>query len=488
MKNIILHEHNQTFCKVITDRDIELELQDYFSFFVQNYKHHPKYISGQWSGKINLLNRTKKTIYKGLFKKIEEFCIEHDYEYDDQLSNPIYSLSKDELKDHMNKISKTFIPRDYQLEAIAHCIKNNRATLLSPTASGKSFIIYSTIRWHDKRTLLIVPTKQLVNQMYSDFESYAKDTDWIVEDNVSKIMGGYSKVNLNQITISTWQSLNTELPEDFLDQFECVIVDEAHTCRASVLKNVIEQMKDCKLRYGFTGTLDGTEISELVAIGLFGPIMKVIRTHELIEQGHTADINIKCMQLQYSKISKKPKRTYQEEIDFLVTHKKRTEFIVKLSLALKGNTLVLFRLVEKQGDVLFELSEKHKQDDQNVYFISGKTDVDIREDIREQMNTREKRNILYASEGTTSTGISINNIDNIIFAYPSKARIKVLQSIGRGLRKSDTKQMMNLFDISDDLSKKKPNYTMLHFIERLKIYISEKFKYTITKIKLEEDK
>lgn len=494
--DIVVKKFNEVYVKVFTNKGIEVEIQEQFSFFAQNYKFQPKFKAGIWNGKINLYNRASKALYKGLLTRLVAFADERGYTIDvgDQLYSEDIDVS--EIKSFLKEIKTKYEPRDYQLDAIKHCLDNVRATAISPTASGKSFIIYSLIRWLNCRTLLIVPRIALTNQMEGDFIDYTKD-DWDCSQNIGKIYGGQDKNKKNQVIITTWQSIH-DLPRSWFDQFECVICDEVHEAKSTSIRGIMEKLENCPFRFGFTGTLDGIDANEQTIEGCFGPIKKIVSTAELMEQGHVADIHINAYVLEYSKESKKSilvhdpekktyKRDYQVEKEFITGHVRRNMFIVKLALSLKGNTLVLFKEIETHGDVLLELAKKHKPIDTNIFYTTGETKVDERELIRIEMNKRGINQVYFASLGTTSTGINIQNIDNIIFAAPSKSRIKVLQSIGRGLRKSETKTKMTLYDIADNLaiSKSNVNYTYNHFIERLKMYTTEQFPYTIKMIPLE---
>jgi superfamily II DNA or RNA helicase len=172
--------------------------------------------------------------------------------------------------------------------------------------------------------------------------------------------------------------------------------------------------------------------------------------------------------------------TYAEELDFIVTNEKRTNFVVNLLHHLNGNTLCLFQLVEKHGKII---NDKMKGDE-NVYFVYGGTNTSEREDIRSLVE-KNTNSTTIASYGTFSTGINIRNINNIVLASPSKSKIRVLQSIGRGLRRSETKDSVLIYDIADDISyNDRRNFTLNHFAERLNIYNEEQFDYDISKVKL----
>jgi len=177
--------------------------------------------------------------------------------------------------------------------------------------------------------------------------------------------------------------------------------------------------------------------------------------------------------------------TYAEELQFLGEHERRNKFIAGLLMHLTGNTLCLYQLVEKHGKALYKEVEKTKDDQlRKVFFIYGKTDTAEREEIRSIVED-EKNSITIASYGTFSTGINIRNIHNIVLASPSKSRIRVLQSIGRGLRQGSNKNSVLIFDIADDLTfRNQSNFTLNHFQERIAIYNEEQFTYEISKVKL----
>jgi superfamily II DNA or RNA helicase len=262
-----------------------------------------------------------------------------------------------------------------------------------------------------------------------------------------------------------------------------VIGDEAHLFKSKSLVGIMDKLHHAKYRYGFTGTLDGTQTHKWVLEGLFGPSYKVTQTKKLIDQGHLATLDIQCLVLKY-----KPKKfdTYEDEIQFLISHEKRNNFIKNLSIDLKGNTLILFSRVEAHGKVLFELINKNVDEERKVFFIHGGVDAQDREHVR-AITELEKDAIIVASYGTFSTGINIKNLHNVIFASPSKSRIRNLQSIGRVLRKGKDKTKAKLYDIADDLtSGSRKNYTLNHFIERVKIYVQEQFNYDIISIDIKD--
>lgn len=484
MEKIIAKNIDETYIQIVCSEGVAYELRDAFTFDVPGARFTPQFRAKLWNGKINLFNIQKKQIYRGLVSYIKKFCENRDYEFFYEVYNNEFSLSQ--ATQFIDSLNLKIEPRDYQIDAFAHAIRNKRALLLSPTASGKSFIIYLILRYlHDqlnhRKTLIIVPTTSLVSQLFTDFADYGFESN----EYVHKIFSGQEKETEKPIVISTWQSLY-KMPRKYFEQFDSVIGDECHLFKAKSLTDIMINLTKADFRIGTTGTLDGTKTHKLVLEGLFGTVHKVITTKELMDQKHIADFEIKCLVLKHPDVMCQAARnfTYQQEIEYLVLNEKRNQFIANLGISLKGNTLILYQYVDKHGKILQEMINSKTSDDRKVFFVYGKTDVEVREDVRKIVET-ENNAIIIASYGVFSTGINIKNLHNIIFASPSKSRIRNLQSIGRGLRKSETKSSAVLFDIADDLRhKKKTNYTLNHFTERIKIYSEEKFKFKIYKIQL----
>ena len=455
------------------------ELAEYFTFEVPGAKFMPMYRNRIWDGKIRLFSPASGEIYVGLLDYVKSYCDKNNISY-------IEEENVDDTRDVMGSVVRGFVRslkakskgktlkiRDYQLEAVGHALSRNRALILSPTASGKSLIIYSLVRYYQmagERTLILVPTTSLVEQMYTDFEDYG----WSPGTYCQKIYQGYTTKIEKDVVISTWQSIY-KMPKKYFEQFGCVIGDEAHMFKAKSLTGIMTKLHQCKYRFGFTGTLDGTQTHRLVLEGLFGPVEKVTSTKELMDQKTLANLRIKCIILRHSNI--RERMTYAEELTYIAGNDKRNDFIANLLVHLTGNSLCLFQLVEKHGKILYDKVKENE----NVYFVYGGTDTSDREEIRGLVE-KHTNSTTIASFGTFSTGINIRNIHNIVLASPSKSKIRVLQSIGRGLRTSSSKDSVLIFDIADDLGR--DNYTLRHFTERLNIYNEEQFDYEISKVKL----
>ena len=485
MSDLVIQKSNEVFLKIEAEPHVYYELRDHFTFEVEGAKFMPQYRNKHWNGEIHLFDLRKKQIYVGLLDRIIAFCKRRDYQYkfvDNQYYGTPFEINEGisyaGVKDYMRSIC-CHPPRKYQIQGVYDALRHNRKLLISPTASGKSLMIYSLVRYYiDKgeKILLIVPTTSLVEQMYKDFQDYG----WDAESFCHRIYSGKEKTNEYPVTITTWQSVY-KLERSFFEDYNVIIGDEAHLFKSKSLVSIMTKLHHAKYRFGFTGTLDGTQTHKWVLEGLFGPAYKVTRTDELMKQGHLSQLDIQCLVLKHP-----PQKfdTYQDEIQYLIEHEQRTKFITNLTLDLKGNTLVLFSRVEAHGAVLFEKINTNKDSDRKVFFIHGGVDAEERELVREITET-ENNAIIVASYGTFSTGINIRNLHNVVFASPSKSRIRNLQSIGRVLRKSTNKVKAILYDIADDCThNSRRNYTLNHFIERIKIYNEENFNYEIITIQL----
>ena len=461
------------------------ELTEFFTFEVPGAKFMPMYRNRMWDGKIRLFSPATGEIYVGLLQYIKNFCKQNNVKYTieediENVRNIVHTDVRNFIKSLKPKTKdKTVKVRDYQIEAVRLALSRNRCLLVSPTASGKSLIIYILVRYYHMmglKTLILVPTTSLVEQMYSDFQDYG----WSSGTYCQKIYQGYDRAVTKDVVISTWQSIY-KMTKKYFEEFGCVIGDEAHFFKAKSLTGIMTKLHQCKYRYGLTGTLDGTQTHQLVLEGLFGPVDTVVTTKELMDKKTLANLKIKCVVLKHPPI--REKMTYAEELQYLVGNEKRNNFISNLLLHLNGNTLCLFQLVEKHGKILYEqISTLVK--DRKVFFVYGGVNSLEREKIREIVEN-EKDAIIIASFGTFSTGINIRNLHNIVFASPSKSKIRVLQSIGRGLRSTKNKLEVLVFDIADDISyKERRNFTLSHFSERINIYNEQQFNYEISKVKL----
>jgi superfamily II DNA or RNA helicase len=489
---------NEVFIQVDCEPSLAAELYHHFSFKIPGAEFHPKVKARIWDGFLHLFNVRERKIYAGLFHQLVQYLQENGYTYRVQ-DNGYYGRIDEEtnidLQDFKNWVKtislqshgKKIEPRDFQILSAFESIKYKRLVNVSPTSSGKSLILYIIFMYlleHELCTkiLLIFPSTGLIQQMANDFSDYSGgkiSTDTVIH----LIYSGQDKKSCKPIHFSTFQSLY-KLPGSFYDTYDCVAGDEIHLAQSSSYVKILENCRDIKYRFGFTGTLSSkNKTHRLVVQGLLGQAKQFTTTAELIERKEASDIQITCVILDYSDETKSAnkKTKYAQEFALICNHVRRNSFIKKLAIDLSGNTLILFQHKE-QGKLLYNMI---KEEYDKVFYIDGDILATEREKIRQYLETVDDA-IILASYGTTSTGWSVRNLHNGIFASPYKSEIKVLQSLGRGLRKHDSKEEFKLYDIVDDLSwKNRENYTLQHFAERVGYYAKDSLPYKIIRVKIE---
>jgi superfamily II DNA or RNA helicase len=476
-------KYNEVHLKLHCDSSTAYELSEYFTFNVPGARFSPAFKNKLWDGKIRLFHLMRGTVYVGLLSRVEEFAKSRGYtlEFDNPNDFAGIELSTVQAEEFVRSLELPYEVRDYQLSAFVHAVRSNRAILISPTASGKSLIIYMLTRFYmTSNILIVVPNTGLVHQLASDFVEYGFDPDQI-----HKVFSGQEKTTDQQVTITTWQSIY-KLPKKWFDRYGAIIGDEAHGFNAKSLISIMENLTKCEIRFGLTGTLDGMKTNQLVLEGLFGPVEVVTTTAELMEKGTVAALKIKAIVLSYEdefrQLMAKAKPVYKDELRVIVESKMRNRFLAGLTVSLKGNTLLLFNF-QKHGKLLQQMI-KDLVPDRDVFLVYGAIEGEERERIRKYIATHDNV-IVIASYKTFSTGTNIPRLNNVIFGSPSKSRIRVLQSIGRGIRTAEGKLDATLYDVADDFSRKSyENHTIKHFSERIKMYNAEKFEYKTYTIKL----
>lgn len=484
-----IEKYNEALIRIVTDdRGILHEVSEHFSFYAEGYRFMPSFRNKMWDGKIRIFDYRSQVLPIGLTLELINFL--RARKYDPKIDEKLIPHSYNDVSNFIDNLDlrsdagKRIKPFDYQKKAIIDAIANEKIILVSPTGSGKSLMIYILIRFFqsinpESKVCVIVPTVGLVEQMSKDFADYSQnDIDFDAKTEIHKIYSGKEREKEgSRVVISTWQTA-IKLHQSWFNEFVMVVGDEAHLFKAKSLNIIMRRFENAKFRIGTTGTLDDIQCHEWILKGHFGPPIFVAKTHKLISDGVLSKMSICVHHLKYSaekyKKEFKTKTDYQKEIDFIVENEARMKFVYDLATKQKGNTLILFRYVEKHGKKLHEYFIKNKR--KNVYFIHGGVSVDDRENVRLRV---EKHNdaIITASLGTFSTGINIRNLHNIIIVSPLKSKITLLQSIGRGLRKADNQQALIVHDIIDDLTmgRKTANYTLNHGIARIEQYMKEQF-------------
>ena len=472
---------DDVWIRVECDDSVARELSDHFTFDVPGAKFMPQFRNRNWQGKIRLFKLREHLLYRGLVPRLIEFAAHQGYSVVNDLP-PAPSLFTDHaFQSLLDRLQLPVTPRDYQVAALRTALTETRGIVLSPTGSGKSLIIYLLTQYLNEPTLIVVPTTGLVAQMRKDFIDYGGD-----ESRIQTIQGGYDKQITSPVVISTWQSIY-DMPLEYFNQFRCVMVDEVHLAKSKSLTGLLEKCRYVPHRFGFTGTLDDTHAHRLILEGLFGSVTRVTTTHQLVQQQQLAPVKVKLCAIKYPDAVRREHRgaLYQDEVEFLVTSPERLEIVARTAAAAKGNTLVLFNYVEKHGKPLFQRIQHIVDGTRDVHFVSGEVDAAEREQIR-LLVEQGTRQIIVASYGTFSTGINIPTLETLIFASPSKSKIRVLQSIGRSLRTHKDKTHATLIDFIDDLRiGASVNHTFRHAEQRVQYYAAEHFPYTLHEFDVE---
>lgn len=507
--DLIISRVDESYIQVdCCDESMTADLGSFFTMFAVNYQHHPSFRKKHWDGKMRLYSTATHKIYAGLLRYVLTFAEERKLKV--QINDGLDHLANFSIEE-ANRFFKALNPHsdlkpieayEHQTLGLAKAVRYKRGLFISPTSSGKSLMIYGITRYLTqrlgggcKRGLLIVPTTALVEQMFKDFHDYTTDSRlyqcWNVDAYCQRLYEAYSDKNClphTKLLISTWQSIYDREPE-FFRQFDFVIGDEAHGFKAESLKYIMTNLVNARYRIGTTGTLDGYKVHRMVIEGHFGPYSKLASTKELQDKGLVTKLKTKSLILKHKpedvqsllaliRAVTGPKATlgskkFKAEIDFLIQHAKRNNFIKNLALSLKGNRLILVNYIE-HGQILYDMLAGHPE----VHLVNGGTSTQQREWVR-KFCEKNSDSIIIATYGVFSTGVNIKNLPHLIFASPSKSKIRVLQSIGRILRLHKDKLFAYLYDITDDLQDEKEdwiNYSLRHYVERLQYYKEEDWK------------
>lgn len=364
-------------------------------------------------------------------------------------------------------------PRDYQLESLLMAGKKGTGIIVLPTSAGKTLVIamlaHTYARLTKKKVMILVPDLQLVAQTYSDLVGYG-----IPEGFITKWTGTQEPNEEAQIWVANQQIFLKQ--QDYWKSrnhlFYTFLCDECHKLRhGNQINKVLKDLK-APIRFGFTGSFPEPLLDQWAIIGLLGPIIYQQASIDLREQKYITSVKVKPIHLHYTKVPvfaapslAQPTAGYEDELTFLHSNEFRNAVIIKLSKNLDNNALILVdRIVH--GEVLLDLLKEHLPE-KEVFFIQGSVEVDERELLRKKMENQNNI-VCIAISKIFSTGLNIKNLHYILFAAIGKARIKIIQSVGRSLRLHHSKQEAIIYDLCDQL-----RYGQKHFQERLQIYETE---------------
>jgi superfamily II DNA or RNA helicase len=362
--------------------------------------------------------------------------------------------------------------RDYQVEAINKFLQQTQALQEIATGAGKTITTATLAHMCEShgRTITIVPNKSLVEQTFEDFEN--------VDLDVGMYYGDRKDINKTH-TICTWQSLNildkksknsehdiVTLAE-FLENVTAVIVDEVHMAKAEVLKNLLTQnLCNAPIRWGLTGTVPKEKHEYEQIFASIGPVVGGIKAHELQDAGVLSACHVKVLQL----IDLPSFRSYADELKYQVTNEDRMRFISKTisTIAETGNTLVLVGRIETGNFIINEIED--------AVFVSGNVKTKDRKTEYDEIKTSTNK-IIVATYGVAAVGINIPRIFNLVLIEPGKSFTRVIQSIGRGIRKAHDKDFVQIYDITSTCK-----YAKRHLTERKKFYKEAKYEFEINKV------
>lgn len=466
---------------------------------VKNYRFSPAYKAGRWDGKINFMKG--RYLPASTYQYLFDLCEANGFHCEITNIEDFFDTSID-YEEFKEWVDSLFVnhpdkkPRYYQIDAAYRMLRSRRCMAQLATSAGKTMIAFIVFMYllyvkKVKKVVMVVPKIDLVLQPTSDFEDYNQGCK--LPFTIQQIFSGCKVKPDANIYIGTYQSLVKECQEYF-DQFGAVITDECHLATNT---SEIKIMEKCKFpyRFGLSGTIPATKYADgLTLLTNFGPIVMNVKAIDLQQEGFISNCKITQVRMDYTSEHQKEmfkkarkqlmavgkgKDMFQLENKFVNESEKRFNIITKLLAKTDKNTMVLFGTVDYGKKIFNWLKENTNK---MVYYIDGSIDKKVREEIRKRMEVKNDV-VLVASFGTSSTGISINNIFNIFFVSSYKSTATILQSVGRGLRKSEKigKDFVNIYDMSDNLYS--GCYEMAHARERIKLYEGQCFPYEVKNLK-----
>jgi len=469
---------------------------------IEGWRFHPLVKKKLWDGYISYIKGNK--IPSGLWKEVLDIGQEFGFNINISGVKRLFNdnIEEKEFTEWVNEFfaeDSKFQPRDYQIDAAFKILKYQRCLAELATSAGKTLISFMVIAYlievlKKKKILFIVPNVSLVIQATEDFNEYnIKDR---IPLKIQQIYAGVKIKNSSNIVVGTYQSLVKKNAE-YYEEFDVVMVDECHQAKSLSIRTILDQCWHCDYRFGLSGTIPKKgSIDRLTLMSCTGPLIANVTASFLQDEGHISPCKVTIIEMDYATseqkesfyfLSKTPedrKNLFNLEQNFIISSEKRKKFIVDIIQKTNHNSLVLFYRIE-QGEKLY--NALRQTSNKEVYYVDGGTDKDFREIYKKKMENSNNV-ILIASYGTFSTGISVQKIHNIFLTESFKSEVIIRQSIGRGLRKHESKNILNIIDFVDDLryqdaNKTYKNYLYKHAEVRREIYVDQKFPFSIKNIK-----
>lgn len=473
---------------------------------IHNWYFHPLVKKKIWDGSICFIEKRGPfwKIPVGLWAEVLEIGKEYNYEFHiDGIERLILSDLK--LEDFQSWVDEFFDdaekkPRDYQVEAAWKIIKFRYSVSEIATSSGKtliSFMIFAFLKskGYIRKFLMIVPSTNLVIQGTEDFEDYGIEKLGV---KIQQIGGGNKMREGCDVVIGTFQSL-VKKEEDYFGEFDAVFVDEAHHTNSTSIKKIMSKCMHTGWRFGLTGTLTKRGSADHLTIQQYlGPVLVEISPDFLFRNNYATPVSIKVVVLDWLSSDYKEKLAelksnsadlegndlYNLERKLVISNKARLNYIVDFINKTSKNSLVLFQSVKDEYGRNIWNGIRETNASKEAFYVDGDTNEQLREEYKSRMETGENK-VLIATYGTFSTGISINNLHNIFLVESYKSEVLIKQSLGRGMRKMEGKEKVNIIDFVDDFSTSGyKNYLMKHSEARIAIYKNENFDYKIFRVTL----
>ena len=468
---------NQTIQVNTSDnnRDYIDDLKTHLTDYVDGYKFMKKYKIGVWDGTISLFNRPTRTFPYGLLFDVIRFNKNHYPSLDVVISPEVKSLYKGiDISNITYNLKHQ--PYDYQKSCIEILLKTGKGIINVATAGGKSLIIAYLIDIlsnnvsMNMKQLIVVPTKQLVNQFKGDL------IDYNIDSNRIGIVDATHKEFDNNIVISTWQSLQNQM--DVLPAFDTVIIDECHSSKAEKLSGILKECTNARFRFGCTGTMPQSRLDKLNVMSYLGPVLKIYTGRHLADLGYISKCTVTQIHIKYKE---KYNGDYTSIKDQIFFNNYRLSLIAKIIEKSDNSVLILVDKVEKEGEPLYDIINNKFKETKDVIFLSGRDKSDIREEWRKKINTNSNI-VCIATYQIFQQGINIPSLRTIILASSTKSYVRVIQSLGRTLRKHVSKALGGalLYDICDDVK-----YLKDHAGKRNRHYTKEQ--HDIVELSFDED-
>jgi superfamily II DNA or RNA helicase len=452
-----------------------------FSYEIPGARYLPAVRLGRWDGKVSYFN-LGGTTYVNLLDKILPFLYDKNYDIEledirDYTTNFTFNeIDEDSFSDRLWPVGhpaagQPIILRDYQVEIVNNFLKNPQCLQEVATGAGKTLITAALSLSVEQmgRSIVVVPNKDLVKQTEADYKNLGLDVGVYFGDRKE-----WGKTH----TICTWQSLNVLLKNtksgdadvtigEFVEGVVCIIIDEAHQAKADALKELLTGvMSTVPIRWGLTGTIPKEQYAAQALFCTIGPVIHRLSAKELQDQGVLSQCHVNIVQLQ----DNSEFTNYQSELKFLLENKPRMDKVAEMvqAIALEGNTLVLVDRINAGQELVSRIPDS--------VFVNGDTKSDKRKAEYDEVATSQTK-IIVATYGVAAVGINIPRIFNLVLIEPGKSFVRVIQSIGRGIRKAEDKDFVQIWDVTSSCK-----FAKRHLTKRKEFYREANYPFTIEKI------